>query len=238
MGLKLHNVLHAKLRKSLTESRTWPCAAHQQSYLHPVSRVTRQHIHSKACVRCTGSPSKGIFDGVVARLTPRAIEWTIPALETSKLDHLATWEMEHFQVIHAKKVSLGRVLRYGPDEMYKIVIQQIVHGRAPPEAAEVHIPTDWSDEDFGELQSVCSAKWVRLIYEGSGQDRKHGAARTRLGNAGVHVKQTAHLGFLLFPSKPSNCHICPLALIPFHLSITLKSLRANPSIDPSTTCPY
>jgi len=94
---------------------------------------------------------------------PGPIKWTIPALDTLKLDHFATWEMEHLQLIHAKKLFLSRVWRQGPEGMYKMVLQQIAHKRAFPEATEVHVTTDWSGEDFRELQRVCSAKDVKMI---------------------------------------------------------------------------
>ena len=47
--------------------------------------------------------------------------------------------------------------------MYKMVIHQIAHKRAFPEAFEVHVTTEWSDEDFGEMQRVCAAKVVRSV---------------------------------------------------------------------------
>jgi len=166
--LELYKVLHVGLRHLLAGSRAWACAGHLQSLtftrcggLH--ANIFTQKLASgvfghprRVSLAICGDPSDD-------RKPPGAIEWTIPALDTFELDHFATWEMEHLQLIHAKKVFLSRVWRQGPNGMYKMVIQEIAHKRAFPEAVEVHVTTDWSDEDFKELQSVCSARGVKLI---------------------------------------------------------------------------
>jgi len=166
--LELCHVLDVGLRRSLAESSTWACAAHLQSLtfircggLH--ANIFTQKLASgvfghprKVSLAVCGNQSDD-------RKPPGPIEWTIPALDTLKLNHFATWEMEHLQLIHAKKVFLSRAWRQGPQGMYKMVIQQIAHKGAFPEATEVHVTTDWSDEDFSELQGVCSARGVKMI---------------------------------------------------------------------------
>ena len=166
--LELEQVLHVGLRHLFAESRTWACAGHLQSltftqcgglhaniFTQKLASGVFGHPQRVSLVMC-GNPSDD-------RKPPEAIEWTIPALDTFELDHFATWEMEHLQLIHARKVFLSRVWRQGPDGMYKTVIRHIADKRAFPEAVEVHVTTDWSDEDFRELQSVCSARGVKLV---------------------------------------------------------------------------
>ncbi len=166
--LELDKVLHVGLRHLFAESRTWACAGHLQSLtfiqcggLH--ANIFTQKLASgvfghpqRVSMAICGDPSDD-------RKSPGPIEWTIPALDTFELDHFATWEMEHLQLIHAKKVFLSRVWRQGPGGMYKTVIQHIAEKRAFPEVVEVHVTTDWSDEDFRELQCVCSARGVKLV---------------------------------------------------------------------------
>jgi hypothetical protein len=166
--LDIHHALHSGLRRSLAESGTWACARHLQSLtfvrcggLH--AGIFTQKLASgvfghprKVSLQKCGDPSDD-------RKPPEVIKWTIPALDTFELDHFSMWEMEHLQLIHAKKVFLSRVWRHSPNGMYKMVIQQIAHKRAFPEVVEVHVTTKWSDEDFGELQRVCSARGVKLV---------------------------------------------------------------------------
>lgn len=166
--LELCNVLHVGLRNPLAESATWACA---------------RHLQSLAFIRCGGLHA-GIFAQKLAsgvfghpqkvtlavcgstsddRKLPGPVVWTIPALDILELDHFAMWEMEHLQLVHAKKVFLSRVWGQDPAGTYKMTIQQIAHRGAFPGAVEVHVTTDWSDEDFRELQRVCSAKGVGLV---------------------------------------------------------------------------
>jgi hypothetical protein len=166
--LYIHHALHVGLRQSLAESSTWACARHLQS----LTFVRCGGLHAgiftqKLASGVFGHPRK-VSLRVCGNLSddtkpPEVIEWTIPALDTFELEHFATWEMEHLQLIHAKKVFLSRVWRQGPNGMYKMVIQQIAHKRAFPEVVEVHVTTQWKDEDFGELQRVCSARGVKLV---------------------------------------------------------------------------
>jgi len=166
--LELYDVLHVGLRHSLAESRTWACAAHLQRLTFVRCGGLHANIFTKKLASgAFGHPQRVTLavcgDPSDDTTPPGAIEWKIPALDIFELDHFATWEMEHLQHVHAKKVFLSRVWRQGPEGMYKMVIQQIAHKSAFPEAVEVHVTTDWSDEDFGELQRVCSTKGVKLV---------------------------------------------------------------------------
>ena len=166
--LELHDVLHVGLRHLFAESSAWACAGHLQS-------LTFFHCGGLHAGIFTQKLASGVFghpqrvsltacgDGSDNPKPPEAIEWTIPALDTFKLDQFAMWETEHLQLIHARKVFLSRVWRQGPDGMYKTVIRHIADKRAFPEAVEVHVTTNWSDDDFRELQSVCSARGIKLV---------------------------------------------------------------------------
>ena len=174
--LELYIVLDVGLRRSLAESSTWACAAHLQS----LTFVRCGGLHANIFTRKLAS---GVFgrprevslttcgNSSDDRKPPGPIEWTIPALDTLKLDHFETWEMEHLQLIHAKKVFLSRVWSQGSEGKYKMVIQQIAHKRAFPEATEVHFRPSWSDKDFIALQRVCSARGVRMITRDWDQQR-------------------------------------------------------------------
>ena len=169
--LELHYVLDVGLRRSLAESSTWACAAHLQSLTFIRCGGLHANIFThKLASGVFGHPKKVSLamcgDASDDKRPPGPIEWTIPALDTFKLDHFATWEMEHLQLIHAKKVFLCRVWRQDPEGMFKMVIQQIAHKGAFPEAKEVHVTTYWSDEDLCELQRVCSARGVKMITRG------------------------------------------------------------------------
>ena len=166
--LELHDVLHVELRHLFAESGTWACAGHLQS----LTFTNCGGVHANLF---TQNLASGVF-GHPQRVSlavcgdpsddtkpPEAIDWTIPALDTFELDHFATWEMEHLQLIHARKVFLSRVWRQGPGGMYKTVIRHIADKRAFPEVVEVHVTTDWGDEVFKELQCVCSARGVKVV---------------------------------------------------------------------------
>ena len=166
--LEIYRTLHVGLRHLFAESSTWACADHLQSLSFTRCGGLHANIFTrKLASGVLGHPRRVSLaicgDPSDDRNPPGPIEWTIPALDTFELDHFATWEMEHLQLIHAKKLFLSRVWRQGPDGMYKMVIQQIADKRAFPEAVEVHVTNDWSDEDFRALQSVCPARGVRLI---------------------------------------------------------------------------
>ena len=162
--LKLCGVLHVGLRNSLSESQTWACATHLQiltfvqcSGLH--AGIFTQKLASgvfghpqKVTLEVCGDPSDD-------REPPRPVEWTIPPLDIFELDNFAAWEMEHLQLVHAKKVFLSRVW----SGMYKMATQQISDRRAFPGAVEMHVTNGWDYADFGELQRVCSAKGVKLV---------------------------------------------------------------------------
>jgi len=165
--LELYSVLGAHLHRTLAQSSTWACAAHLQSLTFGGCGGLQANIFTqKLASGVFGHPQK-VSLATCGKLSdkrpPGLIEWTIPALDTFKLSCSATREMEHLQLIHAKKVFLSRVRRHSPQGLYKMVIQQIAHERAFPEATEVHVTTDWSDEDFSELQRVCSARGIKII---------------------------------------------------------------------------
>lgn len=113
--------------------------------------------HQNVTLAVCGDPSDD------TKTRPGPIAWRIPPLDIFKLEHCETWEMEHLQLVHAKKVFLSLVWRQGPEGMYKMVIQQIAHRRTFSGVDEVHVTSNWSDKDFGELQRVCSAKGVKLV---------------------------------------------------------------------------
>jgi hypothetical protein len=177
--LDIHHSLNVGLRRSLAESSTWACASHLQSLtfiwcggLH--AGIFTQKLASgafghprKVSLAMCGTPADD-------REPPEVIEWSIPALDILELDYFLTWEMEHLLLIHAKKVFLSHVWSQSLDGMYRVVIQQIAHKRAFPEAAEIHVTTDWSNEDFGELRRVCPARGVKLIR--GDRKKKYGVA--------------------------------------------------------------
>ena len=161
--LKLCDALHVGLRNSLSESQTWACATHLQvltfvqcSGLH--AGIFTQKLASgvfghpqKVTLEACGDPSDD-------REPPSPVTWTIPPLDIFELDNCEAWEMEHLQLVHAKKVFLSRVW----SGMYKMAIRQISEGRAFPGAVEMHVTNGWDDVDLGELQRVCSAKGVNI----------------------------------------------------------------------------
>ena len=173
--LALRGVIHLGLRNSLADTQTWACATHLQSLtfvqcsgLHVV--IFTQMLASGVF----GHPKKVTLEACGDRCDdrepPRPFARMIPPLDILELDNFEAWEMEHLQLIHAKVVFLSRVWRRGPEEMYKLAIQQISDRRAFPAAAEIHVTNDWSDGDFGELQRVCSTRGVKLVakdWEGS-----------------------------------------------------------------------
>ena len=166
--LELDEVLHTGLRHLFAESGTWACAGHLQSLTFTWCDGLYANIFTQKLASGEfGHPQRvslaACGDGSDNPKPPEAIEWTIPALDTFKLDQFAMWEMEHLQLIHARKVFLSRVWRQGPGGMYKTVIRHIADKRAFPEAVEVHVTTDWVDEDFRELQCVCSARGIKLV---------------------------------------------------------------------------
>ena len=166
--LELYKGLHVGLRHSFVESGTWACAGHLQSLTFTNCGGLHAGIFTqKLASGVFGHPQRVSLamcgDRSDDRKPPEAIEWTIPALDTFKLDQFAMWEMEHLQLIHARKVFLSRVWTRGPRGMYKMVIQQIADKSVFPEVVEVHVTTDWGDEDFRELQCVCSVRGVKLV---------------------------------------------------------------------------
>jgi len=162
--LELCHGLDFRLQHSFAESSTWACATHLQSLtIVDCHGLYADIFTQKLASGVFGQPQKvslKMHDSSPEKTPPGPIEWTIPALDTFKLDFFTTWEMEHLQLIHAKKVFLSRVCR---QRTYKMVIQQIAHKSAFPEATEIHVTTSLSGEDFRELQRVCSARGVKTI---------------------------------------------------------------------------
>ena len=168
--LELHDVLHVGLRHLFAESTTWACAGHLRSLTFTNCGGVHANIFTqKLASGVFGHPQRVSLamcgDPSDDRKPPEAIEWSIPTVDTFELDHFATWEMEHLQLIHARKVFLSRVWRQGPGGMYRTVIRHIADKRAFPDVVEVHVTTDWGDEVFKELQCVCSARGVKVVMK-------------------------------------------------------------------------
>jgi len=176
MELELCQALDIGLQCSLAESRTWACAAHLQS----LTFIQCSGLHANIFIQMLasgvfGHPQKvsltecGNMSDDRKPLGP--IEWTIPALDTLELNCFAAWEMEHLQLLHARKLFLSLVWTQGPEGMDQMVLQQITHKRAFPEATEVHVTSNWSDENFSKLQCICSTRGVKMITRDWDQHR-------------------------------------------------------------------
>jgi len=163
------------LPRSLPESTTWACAGHLQSLTFIRCDRLYANVFTKMLASGVfGHPQKvslsdfDTYQGVrklsdwdpddILPRPPAHREWTIPTLDTLEFDFLATWEMESLQLVHTKKVFLSRVT-----ETREKIIQQLAHKTSFPELVELHVTTDWNDQDFIELQRVCSARGVRKI---------------------------------------------------------------------------
>ena len=164
--LELWYILDVGLRRPFAESSTWACAAHLQSLAFVGCGGLQANVFTQMLASGVfGHPQRVSLSNCGSlsddEKPPGPIEWTIPALDTFKLDYPKPWEMEHLQLIHAKKVFLSQV--WGPDNTHKMVIHQLAHKRAFPEATEVHVTPIWCSEEFSELLRVCSARGVREV---------------------------------------------------------------------------
>ena len=161
-GITVHH------RESLASPTAWTCAANLQ------------HV---SLTRCRGAHAaiftRQLAAGVIGRLRtlhmsicgaisddvtlPEATKWTIPALEVLELDHFAGWEMHHFAMIHAQKVFLSRVWRRMAMREPEALIMAMADNRTFPEVTELHVTSDWGDQDFGGLRAVCLARELKVV---------------------------------------------------------------------------
>lgn len=156
---------------------------HHESLVNPAAWACAVNLQHLSLTCCRGAHAaiftRQLAAGVIGRLrtlhmsicgatsddeaSPGATRWTIPALEVLELDHFAAWEMDHFAMIHAKKVFLSRVWQIEGMRDTDALIMAMKDMATFPEIIELHVTPYWSDQDFGDLQAVCLAREIKVV---------------------------------------------------------------------------
>jgi len=161
-GLAVHN------REPLANPTAWACAANLQHMSLTRCRGAHAAIFTRQLAAGAIGRLRTLYMSICGAWSddetlPGATKWTIPALEVLELDHFAGWEMHHFAMIHAKKVSLSRVWQMAGMRESEAVIMAMNDMATFPEVVELRVTPYWNDQDFDDLQAVCFARGVKVV---------------------------------------------------------------------------
>jgi len=172
--LEIHRCLKARLRSVLANSGTWACAPHlgQLKFkyctgVHAGTFTRMLALGVFGCPRWVSLIGCGHPISDDRSPPPPHLEWRIPPLEVLELYNFDRWEMAHLCMIHTREVHMSKVWSNWVEPMKIEDVRSMVNASSFPELVLVNVTSEWSKQEFSELQQVCQARGIESVTVGS-----------------------------------------------------------------------